>query len=72
MVRPMPVTGLIPVVAFPLLGIMDTGQVCINYFNETNMMILGGIIVGLSVEYCNLHMRIALRVVLWVGTELKM
>ncbi len=68
----MPITGLIPVIAFPLMGIMDTSQICANYFNETNMLILGAFIVSLAVEYCNLHLRIALRVVLWVGTDLKM
>lgn len=68
----MAVTGLVPVVAFPLLGIMDTAQICATYFNETNMMVLGSLIVGLCVEHSNLHMRIALRVVLWVGTDPKM
>ena len=68
---PRPVTSLIPVGAFPLFGIMKTGQVCINYFTETVMMFVGGLIIGLAVEYCNLHQRIALRVILSVGTDPK-
>lgn len=68
----MAVTGLIPVVTFPLMGVMDTDQICSHYFNETNLMVLGCLITGLCVEYCNLHLRIALRVVLWFGTDFKM
>ena len=64
-------TSLIPVVVFPLLGVMDTSRVCGSYITETIMMFLGGLMVGLAVEYCNLHLRIALRVVLWVGSDLK-
>jgi sodium-dependent dicarboxylate transporter 2/3/5 len=28
---PLPITSLIPVVAFPLFGILDTGVVCMAY-----------------------------------------
>jgi sodium-dependent dicarboxylate transporter 2/3/5 len=28
---PVPITSLLPVVLFPLLGIMDTGKVCTAY-----------------------------------------
>jgi len=45
--------------------------VTMNYFSETVVMFIGGLMVGLAVEYSNLHKRIALRVLLAVGTDPK-
>lgn len=35
---PLPITSLIPVVAFPLFGIMDTGDVCMAYMKVSNFI----------------------------------
>lgn len=64
---PLYVTSMIPIVAFPILGIMGSDETCRLYFGDTLVMFMGGIMVALAVEYSNLHKRLALRVIQYVG-----
>ncbi|XP_070073000.1 protein I'm not dead yet 2 isoform X1 [Drosophila takahashii] len=64
---PIYITALLPIVFCPLFGLLDSADVCRMYFTDTIVMFLGGLIVALGIEYCNLHTRIALRVIRIVG-----
>ncbi|XP_035707450.1 solute carrier family 13 member 5 isoform X1 [Folsomia candida] len=64
---PLPITALLPLLLFPMLGIQDIYAVSENYSKESNMIFLTGVIVAIGLEYCNLHRRIALRVMTLVG-----
>ncbi|XP_055328615.1 Na(+)/citrate cotransporter-like isoform X2 [Paramacrobiotus metropolitanus] len=66
---PIPVTGLLPAILFPLLGIQPAKDVSKSYFQDSVMLFVGGLLVAAAVEQTNLHRRIALRVLLLVGSK---
>ncbi|XP_065085187.1 protein I'm not dead yet-like [Ochlerotatus camptorhynchus] len=64
---PLPITSMLPVVLFPLLGILETDRTCMMYMRETLLMFMGGLFLALAIEHCNLHKRIALKVICSIG-----
>ncbi len=66
---PIAITALLPVVLFPLFGIMDGKAVSSTYFNHIIFLFIGGFIVALAMEKWNLHRRIALKILLLIGVS---
>lgn len=66
---PIPVTSLLPLVLFPLLGIADVPGTAANYGKEIIFLFLGGFIIALGIERTGLHRRIALGILARVGTS---
>ena len=65
---PLAITSLLPVVLFPLLGVMNGKDVSSTYFNHVILLFLGGFLVALAMQKWDLHKRIALKILLLVGT----
>jgi solute carrier family 13 (sodium-dependent dicarboxylate transporter), member 2/3/5 len=57
---PVTLTGLVPFIALPLLGINPANDVAASYFSPVLFLILGGFFLALAMEKWGLHKRIAL------------
>ena len=68
---PLAATALVPLVAFPILGVVPFKEVSPSYANPTIFLFMGGFILALGMQRWNLHRRLALRVVTLVGTKPK-
>ena len=64
---PLAATSLLPLAAFPLLGILPASQTSKAYMNESVFLYLGGFVLALGIERWGLHRRMALHVVRNVG-----
>ena len=66
---PVTLTGSLPFLALPLLGVVKADAVAGLYMSPVLFLILGGTLVGLSFEKWGLHRRVALAVVARVDPE---
>ncbi len=66
---PLAVTALIPVVLFPLFGVVDGKTISAMYFNHLIFLFIGGFIMAFAMERWHLHRRIALKILLLVGVS---
>lgn len=66
---PVAVTGLLPIVLFPLTGVSDIGGATAPYASPLVFLFLGGFMVALAMEACDLHRRIALNIIGVVGSH---
>ena len=66
---PIPATALLPVVLFPLFGIMEIGKVTQAYAHHLVFLFLGGFLIALTMQRWGLHRRIAMFIVSKTGTS---
>ena len=70
-VLPLGTTALIPLVAYPYLGIMATKKVAPIYMSSILFLFIGGFLVAIAMERWNLHKRIALTIISVFGSAPK-
>jgi len=64
-------TALVPLVLFPILGVMTFPAVAAPFAHPLIFLFLGGFLLALAIEKWNLHQRIALHVLLLMGVRAK-
>ena len=68
---PIPVTALLPLVLFPALGLGDIRDTAAPYAHPIVFLFMGGFIIALAMQRCQLHRRIAINLLGAMGTEPK-
>ena len=68
---PLAATAMVPLVVFPLFQVGEFSDVATPYASATIFLFLGGFLIALGLQRWNVHRRIALLVVLVVGTSPK-
>lgn len=63
------ITALVPFVFLPLLGIAEPKIVAYQYMDQIIFLFIGGFLLSFAIERWNLHERIALRILMLVGTK---
>ena len=66
---PLYATALIPLVAFPLLGIMKMDELAMSYGHHYIFLFMGGFFIAKTIEKWNLHERIALHIISIIGAS---
>ena len=66
---PIYLTGIIPLILFPIFNIFDLKLVASSYAHPLVLLFLGGFIIASAMEACGLHKRIALNILSLSGTS---
>ncbi len=66
---PIAVTALLPVILFPLFGILPLQQATEQYGHKYVFLYMGGFILAIAIERWNLHRRIALQIIKAIGSK---
>lgn len=68
---PIAATALLPLVLFPIVGILGIKATSIPYSDPMVLLYMGGFMIAVCIEKWNLHKRIALQIISYLGTDLQ-
>jgi sodium-dependent dicarboxylate transporter 2/3/5 len=66
---PIQATALLPIVLFPLLGVLSPAEAAAPYADKIIFLFMGGFIIAMSMQRWGLHKRIALHIIKTMGTS---
>lgn len=64
---PLAATSLVPLVLFPLLGVLSGADISASYINSIIFLFIGGFMLAIAMENWGLHKRIALKIISLFG-----
>lgn len=68
---PIAVTALLPLVLFPLSGGLDLAATSASFGHKYVFLYMGGFIIAIAIEKWNLHKRIALNIINFIGSDIR-
>lgn len=69
---PLVVTAFLPIVLFPVFGILSSATITSQYANDTIFLLISGFLMALALQRWNLHRRFALKILAWCGVHPQM
>jgi len=66
---PIAVTALLPIILFPLTGGLGLSETTASFGHKYVFLYVGGFIIAITIEKWNLHKRIALNIINFIGTN---
>ena len=66
---PISVTALLPIILFPITGGLSLKETTASFGHKYIFLYIGGFILAIAIEKWNLHRRIALSIINFVGTD---
>ena len=66
---PLEATALLPLIFFPVLGVLSPAEVAASYGDQVIFLFLGGFIIAMAMQRWGLHRRIALHIIHIAGTS---
>lgn len=68
-VLPISATAMLPLVLFPILGIVDIDTAAAPYADPMIFLFLGGFVIAIAMQRWDLHRRIALNIIHFIGSK---
>jgi sodium-dependent dicarboxylate transporter 2/3/5 len=68
---PIAATALLPIVLFPLSGGMELATTTASFGHRYVFLYLGGFLIAIGIEKWNLHRRIALNIIAFIGSDIR-
>ncbi len=68
---PIAATALLPIVLFPLSGGMNLASTTASFGHKYVFLYLGGFLIAIGIEKWNLHRRIALTIIAFIGSDIR-